>query len=88
MKKQEINDKLKQAHRAFTLFIDSLTDEEFLVSYGGKWTPAQQLDHIYISVKPLTRALFLPDFVLRLLFGKANKSSRTYEELVEKYKKR
>lgn len=88
MEKQEISDKLKKAHLAFTLFIDSLTDEEFLVSYDGKWTPGQQLDHIYISVKPLTQALYLPDFILKLLFGKANRPSKTYEELVEKYQKK
>jgi hypothetical protein len=43
------------------------------------------MEHLYLSVKPLTKALQLPHFILRFIFGKANRPSKTYEGLVEKY---
>ena len=52
----------------------------------GKWTPVQQLDHIRKSVAPVRLAFTLPKFFLRIIFGKANRPSRTYPELVMKYK--
>ncbi|AFD05886.1 DinB family protein [Solitalea canadensis] len=88
MEKQEINDQLKKAYLAFTVYIDSLTDEEFIVSHDGKWTPGQQLNHILISVKPLTQALILPNFLLKILFGSANRPSKTYDGLVAKYQQK
>ncbi|MDH5368039.1 MAG: DinB family protein, partial [Cyclobacteriaceae bacterium] len=37
------------------------------------------------SVKPLREALMLPKFKLKLVFGKANRPSKTYGGLVKKY---
>jgi hypothetical protein len=39
-----------------------------------------------MSIKPLNLALSLPDWFLKMYVGKANRPSKTYEELVEKYK--
>ncbi|MEI9945260.1 MAG: DinB family protein [Chitinophagaceae bacterium] len=85
MERQTIIQLLKEKHSAFIAFINGLTDEEFLFAYQQKWTAGQQLDHIYLSVKPVALALSLPKSLIRLLFGKANRSGRTYEELVKKY---
>ena len=85
MTKQQIIQLLKEKHHAFLQYIQTLTDEEFLYAPENKWTAAQQLDHIYLSIKPLTQALSYPIFIPRLLFGKANRPSRTYEELVNRY---
>src|SRR6218665_3924528 len=86
MNRQEIIQQLNESHRAFIDHILSLSDEEFNYSYEGKWTAGQQLDHIRLSVKPLMPAFILPKFVPKLLFGKANRPSKTYGGLVEKYK--
>jgi hypothetical protein len=82
---EEITTKIYSNHRSFTDYISNLTDEEFEYSYADKWTAGQQLDHIYLSVKPLNQALVLPKFLLKLLFGKANRPSKTYKELVKRY---
>jgi hypothetical protein len=74
-------------HQAFIAMILGLTEADFTKNTAGKWTPGQQLDHIRLSVKPLVAALTMPDFVLGLLFGKANRASKSYEDLVAKYKR-
>jgi len=86
MIQQELIDKLKENHTAFADYINSLTAEEFMRSRNGKWTAGQQLDHIRISVKPVAQALAMPKLGLRTMFGKANRPSKSYDELVAKYK--
>jgi hypothetical protein len=76
---------LKENHNTFIAYIQTLNAEEFLYAPTDKWTAAQQLDHIHKSVKPLTQAMGYPKFISRLLFGKANRPSKTYEELINRY---
>ena len=73
-------------HAAFTDFIGKLSDVLANHSMPGKWTPVQQLSHIIKSVAPVKIAFTLPKFLLPIFFGKANRSSRSYDELVAKYK--
>jgi hypothetical protein len=85
MTKSQIIQLLKENHHTFITYIETLNAEEFLYAPTDKWTAAQQLDHIHKSVKPLTQAMGYPKFVPRLLFGKANRPSKTYEELINRY---
>ena len=85
MTKAEIIQQLLERHNRFADFICALPDEDFVRCPEGKWTPGQQLDHIRRSVRPLALGLNLPKFVLKLVFGKANRPSRTYEAIVERY---
>jgi hypothetical protein len=84
MKREEVIGKLQDNHQAFIEYINSLTDEEFLVSQQSKWTAGQQLQHICLSVRPVNLALLIPKFMLRLFFGKP-REKRNYEELVHAY---
>ncbi len=85
MTKQEIQTSLKTYHHVFLAYINKLNDEDFLFCPPHKWSAGQQLDHIYRSVQPLTLALFVPSWVLKLWMGKANRPSKSYEDLVSKY---
>jgi hypothetical protein len=85
MTKQQIIQLLRQKHNAFIAYIQTLSAEEFLYAPEGKWAAAQQLDHIHKSVKPLTQAMGYPKFIPRLLFGKANRPSKTYDALINRY---
>ncbi len=85
MDRQEIIQHLTTNHQSFVDYMLNLSDNEFLHHPPGKWSSGQQLDHIYRSVKPVTMAFGLPDFFLRLAFGKPNRPGRTYDELVKKY---
>jgi hypothetical protein len=85
MTKHQIIQLLQEKHNAFIAYIETLSAEEFLYAPTDKWTAAQQLDHIHKSVKPLTQAMGYPKFILKWKFGKANRPSRTYDEVVQKY---
>ncbi len=86
MKKSEIQARLISNHAAFANFIRGLSDVLVNHSMPGKWTPLQQLSHIEKSVAPVKIAFVVPKFFLRIVFGKANRPSRSYDELVAKYK--
>jgi len=86
MNKQQIIQQLQQNHFAFIDYIESMDTREFMYQHANKWTAGQQLQHINLSVRPLALALFLPKFVIRIIAGKANRPSRSYEHIVNKYK--
>ena len=84
--KQEIITALNEKIIAFTNYIADFNKEKFEATPNGKWSAGQNLDHLIRSIQPLQMAYSLPKFVLRILFGKNNRTSRSYEEIVAKYK--
>ena len=88
MTRGEISDKLQVTTKEFTNYITTLSEEDFYYSYNDKWNAGQQMEHIYKSIVPLNKALILPKAIMKMNFGKANRPSRTYEELVERYKEK
>ena len=85
MKKKELAKLLKDNHEHFVQQIQKLSDVDFCYAPEGKWSAAQQLDHLVRSVYPVNMKLRLPNFILQWRFGKANRPSKTYEGLIEKY---
>ncbi len=85
MNKSEIQKQLLDSHSRFIKSINALQDSDFLQSNNGKWTAGQQLHHIIKSASPVNLAFSLPQFLLKIAFGKANRTSRSYDALVEKY---
>ncbi|MEI2673788.1 MAG: hypothetical protein V9F05_07080 [Chitinophagaceae bacterium] len=65
--------------------LSQFSSEPFFTRKNDKWSPAEQAQHLVLSIKPLQLAYRLPGFALRLLFGKMNRPTRTYEELLDKY---
>ena len=84
--KSQIISALNENIDAFNNYIAPLTKEQFEVAPDGKWSAGQNLDHLIRAIKPLQLAYGLPKFALRILFGKTNRPSKTYDELVAKYK--
>jgi hypothetical protein len=84
--KPQIISALNENIDAFNNYIAPLTKEQFEVSTNGKWSAGQNLDHLIRAIKPLQLAYGLPKFALRILFGKTNRPSKSYDELVAKYK--
>jgi hypothetical protein len=85
MDKQTIKDNLYKNHQSFISYLDTLTKEEFLNSKNNKWTAGQQLEHIFLGVKPVRQILSLPKFILKLIWGQANRESKSYDDFVKKY---
>src|SRR5688572_33415312 len=71
---------------AFNDYIELLSKEQFEGAPNGKWSAGQNLDHLIRAIKPLQLAYRLPKITLLILFGRTNRPSRTYDELVTKYK--
>lgn len=88
MEIKDIQEQLVVRHRDFIHELRPLSEEDFLFAPEGKWNAAQQADHIRMSVRPLNQALSLPAFIIRMLFGKANRPSRSYDELVARYRQK
>ena len=86
MEKPALVAQLTEQYRAFLSHLDRLEATTWLLQPNGKWSAGQQLDHIVRAVKPVSLAFGLPKWVPRLLFGRANRPSRSYDALVEKYK--
>ncbi len=85
MTKQQLIEELQRHHRAFTQYIKGLSPKQLESAPADKWNALQQAEHLIKSVGPVNMALALPLYVLRLLFGKANRKSKSYDELVAKY---
>jgi hypothetical protein len=85
MNKQTLIKNLTENHLEFIACLDQISTDEFTVSKNEKWTAGQQLEHIYLSVKPVGLGFRLPKFLLKLIWGKANKEARSYDELIERY---
>ena len=89
MTKPEIIQQLEAGFLNTTHTFQQTSEEKFFDKpASGKWTVAENLVHLIRAVKPLNQAFLLPTFAFRLLFGKPNRPSRSYEELVAKYHKK
>ncbi|QQS28392.1 MAG: DinB family protein [Sphingobacteriales bacterium] len=85
--KPEIQQALTEAFTRFSNYMVHLSDEHFVATATGKWNAGQHLEHLIKSIKPINRALQLPRLVLRTMFGKSGRESKTYSHVVEIYTK-
>jgi DinB family protein len=83
--KSELKAYLVKNYQQFINYVDELTLDEYDFAPDGKWTAGQQTEHLIKSTNPIVKGLGMPKFVLKLKFGKANRESKTYDELVAKY---
>jgi len=84
--KSQIISALNENVDAFNNYIAPLAKDQFEATPNDKWSAGQNLDHLIRAIKPLQLAYGLPKFALRILFGKTNRPSKNYAELVAKYK--
>lgn len=85
MNRPEITTILQQNHTLFVDFIASLEEAALQKTIPGKWNAAEQLEHVYLCLRPIVLAFRLPKFIPKMLFGKANRDSKSYEALVQAY---
>ncbi|MBO6496030.1 MAG: DinB family protein [Roseivirga sp.] len=88
MNKVEIKARLEESYDHFLKYLGKLSEDEFEYAPDGKWNAGQQAEHLIKSTRPLIQALGFPKFMISFKFGKANRPSRTYDELVAKYKQK
>ncbi len=85
MDRPAISAALLQHHESFIARVLSVPMDERALSRNGKWTPAQQIEHILRAVRPVAFALSVPKWFLRWRFGKPNRAPRDYDVLVQRY---
>lgn len=88
MTKKEIISALKRSYQDFGVFLTSLSPDEYEYAPEGKWSAGQQAIHLIKSTRPVAKGLGFPKFLIKYKFGKANRESRTFEQLVERYKQK
>ena len=85
MHRDKIQKLINEKHDALIQFLMTHEDEKWNTGPDGKWTTGQHCIHLIQSTKPLNKALSIPKFILQYKFGKANRPTRTYDEVVSRY---
>ena len=86
LSKEIIIQKLEEVSKEFSSFCSGISDELFFRQPSAKWSVAQNVTHLITSANMTRLAYRLPKFIVRIYSGKPNRPSRTYDELVAKYK--
>jgi hypothetical protein len=86
LSKEEIIEQLETVTQQFSVFCNNINEEVFFKQPQDKWSIAQDVKHLITSADTTRLAFSLPKFIVRLYAGKPNRPSRTYDELVDKYK--
>jgi len=85
MTKTEIITRLSNEMNALESTLQQTSDEMFFKKPGGKWSVAENTQHLVLSARPLSLAFSLPKILLRLLFGSPYRKSLPYDEIVKRY---
>ena len=86
MTKNEIITAASKIFSAFTHYCETIPDAVFFDKPTTKWSVAENVQHLIISTNTSTLAYSLPKFLVRWIAGTPNRQSRSYDELVAKYK--
>ena len=86
LSKEEIILQAQEVSSRFSSFCSGISNELFFRQPAVKWSVAQNVTHLITSANMIRLAYRLPKFIVRIYGGKPNRTSRTYEELVAKYK--
>ncbi len=88
MTKDEI---ILAANKVFGNFAQTCTavnETVFFERPGRKWSVAENMQHLILSINTTTLAYALPKFLVKWIGGKPNRDSRTYDELLARYNKK
>lgn len=85
MQKQQIIQANQTKNQELVDWLEQQPSEKYATGPAGKWATGQHLVHLTQSVAAMNKALTLPNFFLRWKFGTANRPSRSFDEVVEKY---
>ena len=88
MDRPAINAALLRHHESFIMRVFAVPMDERALSRNGKWTAAQQIEHILRAVRPVSMAMRVPKWFLRWRFGKPNRPPRDFDGLVQRYKEK
>ena len=77
---------LENAFQEVVDWVDNQSEEHLnKVLYPDKWTAAGHVFHLVKSTKSVSKGMGMNKLALRTMFGKNNRTEKTYEQLYEKY---
>ena len=85
--KAELLESLAAVHQEVAPYFSAIALENFFHGPAGKWSPAENLLHLIKSVQPVTVAMKMPRWQLRLLFGKPQTASRRLAQIKATYQR-
>jgi hypothetical protein len=88
MNKNEIITTAENCFHKFSENCNRINDSALFQKTGNKWSAAENIQHLILSIKMTTLAFRLPKLIIRMVGGKPNRSSRSYEELKVRYYKK
>jgi len=84
MNKATLISNFSVAIQEFEQTLQQINDDDFFISANNKWSVAENVRHLILSVKPVNMAMGLPKFIF-LYFGKPNRPLMNYDGVVAKY---
>ena len=88
MNREQIAALIDRSYSEFIAFVSASDKDLWLFAPEHKWTTGQHTLHLLESTKPLNFALSLPGFLLKWKYGTSNRTTRSYEEVAERYRQR
>ncbi len=85
MDQAQLQSAMLQQHQQFIHLLQQMDESAFVYHQPDKWSAGMQLAHMNKSLAPVILAFSLPKFLLRLVFGKMNRSPKSYADIVTKY---
>lgn len=86
--KQELIQELRTSFQELSSLCNAVHADVFNQSRDGKWTPAENFQHLVTATKVTAMAYKLPKFIPRLLYGKSRRTSHGFSKVTENYQKR
>lgn len=86
MEKQKLIKTFKDNHQKFTQYVDDLDNEKFNYIYNNKWSAAQQLKHILLTLTPFPKILPSKSYITEK-FGTIDRPTWDYETVFNNYLK-
>jgi len=88
MENKVISEQLKSNESLLSTIFDGASPDFWIKKPEGKWTAGQHVIHLVQSTRPLLNALRMPNFLLKWRFGTSNRPSRSYDDVVKRYKEK
>lgn len=88
MTKSEIIIASENIFKQFSATCSSIDEKQLFRRPQKKWSAAENIQHLIISTNTTALAYKLPKFLVRLIGGRPNRSSRTFDEIKDKYYKK
>jgi hypothetical protein len=83
--KAELSQALQTSNQTITDYFGGLSPDAFFAHPPEVWSAGENLQHLVLSVRPITKAMLIPREKLSKRFGLADRPSRRFTEVRDDY---